>query len=268
MLKTVFFRSSLFVSLIAGALAGCSSAMEMSSDSVSPTLQVDGKANDWEGKLYIFKDKGLLVGVQDDSADVYVCLEGLDPATSRGMMRGGVTVWFDPGSGDSNLLGIHYGGRRVSPVEGNEEELFHPLAPSEIEVLHKGNVVAMKIPAMSSEREYGLQVALRDSGGGAVFELKMPRRLGERSFGLSRVVGKRLAMDIETAKGRTDRSGARPEGTSGEFGGGEGRREGGMRGGRRGGMGGEGEGEGGQGGTRGGRPESVSLSLNVRLMTE
>ncbi len=273
MLKTLLSHSCLFCFAVAtGVLTGCSSTKEMSSDAVSPNLQIDGNANDWEGKLYIFKDKGLLVGVQDDSADVYVCLEGLDPATSRGMMRGGVTVWFDPGSDDSNLLGIHYGGRRLAPSRDNEEELFHPLAPSEIEVLHKGDVVAMKVPAVSSEREYGLQVALRDSGGAAVFEMKMPRKIKGGSFGLAKVSEKNLSLDIETAKGGFERSGAKTEGDSGESGGGEGRRGAGMRGGRRGGFGGEGGGEGGgrgeRGENRGSRPESVSLSLKVRLVSE
>jgi len=262
-----YLRTYLLVVFVAAALAGCSSTKEMSSDAVSPNMQIDGKADEWEGKLYIFKDQGLLAGVQDDSANVYVCLEGLDPATSRGMMRGGVTIWFDPGSGDSSIVGVHYGGRRLPPGGGNEEELFHPMAPSEIQVLHKGNVVAMEVPSVSSEREYGLKVALRDSGGAAVFEMKMPRKLTSTGFGLARVVDRKLSLEIETAKGRAERVGSKSESESDEPGGEEGRRGGGMRGGgRRGGLGGRGGGERGE--NRGSGPESVSLSLRVRLMSE
>ncbi len=256
----------LFIVVISVLASGCSSVKEMSSEVPTPAPVVDGKAGEWEGKLYIFKEDGLLVGVQDDSVDLYVCVEGLDRATSQSMMRGGVTVKLDPGTGDSSFLGIHFGGRGRM-MRQNEDALFHPMTESSIEILGKKNNVVMMIPAISSDREYGIQIALRDSGGAAVFEMKFPRKYNGRTFGLTAVPDKRLAMEVDVVKGRAGTPPQTNEGKTEEPGGeeggiGEGRMGRGMRGGRR------GEGEGERGERRMASPESTSLSLRVRLNFE
>ena len=256
----------LFIVVSSILATGCSSVKELSSEHPTPALVVDGKAGEWEGKLYIFKEDGLLVGVQDDSLDLYVCVEGLDRATSLAMMRGGVTVKLDPGTADSSVLGVHYGGRGRMTRQ-DEEALFHPMTENSIEILGKKDNVVMMIPAISSEREYGIQIALRDSGGATVFEMKLPRKHSGRTFGLATVPDKRLAMEVDLMKGRTGRSAQTNEGTAEEPGGdeggfGEGRMGRGMRGGRR------GEGEGERGERRMMNPESTRLSLRVRLNFE
>ncbi|MGA9121210.1 MAG: hypothetical protein WB699_17725 [Bacteroidota bacterium] len=238
----------------------------MTSDHANPGLAIDGIPNEWEGKLYIFKDKGLLVGVQDDSRDVYVCVEGLDPSTSRGMMRGGVTIWFDPGSGEQNRFGVHYGGMHGGAFREQDDQMFHPMSPADIEILGPDKAIKMKIPSISSEQEYGLKVALRDSGGAAVFEMKVPRGVKAGDVGLEQIVDKTLGVEVETSKGPTGGSSSSSRG-DGEREGEGGRRGGGMRGGM--GRGRPEGGEGAEGGPRdreGGRkPDSMSLSLRVHL---
>lgn len=263
MRKQIFSLS--LVVVLAVFANGCASVTEMSSDRPDANLSVDGKADDWQGKLYIFKNDGLLAGVQDDSADIYVCVEGLDRGTSQAMMRGGVTVKFDPGTGDTNVVGVRFGGRGRGDGQ-DDEALFHPMTERSIQILDKKGNVALMIPAILSEREYGVQVALRDSGGAAVFEMKFPRRRHGSSFGLARVPDKKLSMEVEVMKGRAPRSAPANEATMEEPGGDEDRGEGML--GR--GMGGERRREGGgeRGERRTSRPEATTLSLRVLLNHE
>ena len=131
----------------------------------------------------------------------------------------------------------------------------------------------IRIPSVSSDREYGIKVAMQDSGGAAVFELKVPRKVAGKSVGLSRVANKFLEMGVETLKGRTGRAGSSSSEGGDSRGGGEGRRNGGGGRGMRGGMRGGGRGEGGEDSgeprTRGGDGGGVvTLALRVHLTAE
>jgi hypothetical protein len=256
------------VAVLVPALDGCASAIKMNSDLVKTPPVVDGKANEWEGKLYIFKDQGLLIGAQDDQKNVYLCVEGLDPGTSRRIMRGGVTVWFDPGTGVKNKFGVRYGGGQWGGTREQDDQLFHPMTPSDIEILGPGKEVRMKVPSISSEQEYGISVALRDSGGAAVFELKIPRGVREGMVGIGEIADQSLGVEVETLKGRGSRGSSSSYGGFGAGEGEEGRRGGGVRGGMgRGGRPGGEEGGTGESQDHGGpqRLETTSVSLRVHL---
>ncbi len=250
--------------------SGCASTRQLSSFLPTREIVVDGKAGDWDGKMYLFEGRGLLVGVQNDSSTVWVCVEGLDPSASRAMMRSGVAVWFDPGSGDSARFGVRLAPRWERPAKETTEDelrLFHPTAAGDIEILNSSKKVALKIPTLSSEREYGIKAAIRDSDGTGVFEMKVPRNPKAGQPGVGRTVGGVLGIEIETGKsterGAGDRSSASGGERRGDMGGeGGGRRGGGMRGGRRGDEAGQGERSEGRG-----QQESVSISLKVKLAT-
>ena len=102
-IKVTFFLLS---GLQTAIISGCSSTKELNSESLRGTYIVDGRADERNGKKMLdIKDAGLLVGIQNDANNMYVCLMSTDRTTSRLMAAAGMIVWIEPENGKK--FGIH-----------------------------------------------------------------------------------------------------------------------------------------------------------------
>ncbi|MFZ1977243.1 MAG: hypothetical protein WAV76_04755 [Bacteroidota bacterium] len=100
-------------------LTGCSSAVKLTSDWKKSDIVIDGRPNDWDGSLYLLKKANVLVGVRNDSENLYICFITNDQSAQRQIMRNGLTLWFDPSGGTSERYGIKFplGVRYGAPKE-------------------------------------------------------------------------------------------------------------------------------------------------------
>ena len=269
--KATAFSFSLLQTVV---ISGCSSTKELNSESLSGTYVVDGLADKWNGKKMLdLKDSGLLVGIQNDASNVYVCLISTDRTTERRMTAAGMIVWIEPEHGKK--FGIHYPlpMGRSSVAEGGGSSGYR----TEMEILGPEKDAITQSSILTSESDYGIAAAFRDSSGLAVLELKIPRKAKQEPYGAS--TDNTLSMNIESGKiempsggkrqgesmgggGRRRHGGSTPNSETPPTGGSMPGNEGTHGGGYSGGGGGNSGGHSGEGRTS---SEPISLSLRVHL---
>jgi hypothetical protein len=191
-LKVTLFSFSLLQTAI---IPGCSSTKELNSESLSGTYIVDGRAEKWNGKKMLdLKDAGLLVGIQNDASNMYICLMSTDRATSRLMTAAGMIIWIEPEHGKK--FGIHYPLPISKPslTEGSISSGYR----TEMEVLGPEKDEITQSSTLTSESDYGITAAFRDSSGLATLELKIPRRAKQEPYGAG--IDNTLSMNIESGK--------------------------------------------------------------------
>jgi hypothetical protein len=80
-------------------------------------ITVDGDITDWEGGMMYFEEKQCSVGIVNDSTTLYISLSTSNRATRAKINAGGLTLWFDPLTGNqpgkANVsseknYGVHY----------------------------------------------------------------------------------------------------------------------------------------------------------------
>ncbi len=98
----IFIASILFISFV-----GCSSSVLMLSNAASSKIIVDGNQEDWDGKLKYFKDEQTAIGFQNDDDNLYFCLVTHNKPSVMKMMTLGLTIWFEPISGEQ-IVGLQY----------------------------------------------------------------------------------------------------------------------------------------------------------------
>lgn len=286
--------------LLALWCAGCASFRIFEADSrpVDQEMIIDGKTDDWIGKLYVVEGERVSLGILNDNDYLYICLMAQDNETKSQILTNGLTVWLDPAGGQKKTLGIRYpvgisgddngtpGGRGngqdrpegdKGQAMGGQKPTGHPGRyqghgdlrdmtqdiPDDMEIIRAGEKEPEKVKADSfKEAEF----KILPSDGMLVYEFKIP--LAETSGGEPAVgikSGMKIGIGFETGKPvTTGRTGGPEEGQGGGMpGGGMGGR-GGM-----GGMGG-GMGSGGMGGVpRGGsmisEPDRLMIWTIVKL---
>lgn len=235
-------------------------------------ISIDGKNEDWQGRLGFLKEPPALVGFLNDEHDLYICFTTTDPALKARLLRQGLTVWIDPAGGRHKTLGIKFApafgpsaeGRGPRPdreARGDDERPAPPegMAPPEgpgppagLSIKLQGQKEWLPVP---EDQTRGLDVKLEAKEALVVFEMKIPLLTSEKTpYAAGAVAGKPLGIGLETQKpetpmGRDGREGG-PGGEEGPEGGVGGPPTGGIGGGR-GGFGGPPPG--GMGGGMGGR---------------
>ena len=64
-------------------LTGCSSAIKLTADWKKTDIVIDGRQSDWDGSLYFLKKANVMVGVRNDSENLYICFITNDQAAQR-----------------------------------------------------------------------------------------------------------------------------------------------------------------------------------------
>jgi uncharacterized membrane protein YgcG len=243
-------------------LYGCNDA-DVSSRWRQGDITIDGDAAEWKDILVYHEEQKIAVGLQNDADNLYICLKTLDRDVQRKVVMAGLTVWFDPKGGDDKKLGIHFplglmasgnpigdmprqGSRGSEQSQDVMRQQFTDML-NEIEIIGPGKVDLNRISTLTSFKQFGIKVAMKDTIGMLVYELVIPlKETDKASYAIQTEVGKTIGIGLETGELK------RPE-TGGGMGGGGGRSGGGM-----GGMGGGGRRSGGGMGGRSGGGETMS----------
>ena len=240
---------TLVMGVLVLGLASCGTARTYIAESRPPGRQVtiDGRSDDWVGSLNIVADANLEEGFLNDRDFLYVSFVTEDESLRRQIVRGGLTVWFDPKGGDERVLGIKYpvGVPRKEPPATQKEDAGEPPpdepaggTESSLEIYRAGAAVPQKLDLDSAK---GLELAASREGKLFVYELKIPLQPSpDHPIAVGALPGKTVGIGFEVPKSNSGRQGGRPPG------------EAAGRGGGRTGGGGFGGGIGGGGGTLGG----------------
>jgi hypothetical protein len=192
--KGLLFSFSIFQSII---VSGCSSTKELNSELFNGTsYRIDGRSDEWKGKKMLdLKNVGLMVGIQNDANNMYVCFMSSDKGTARRMAAAGMIVWLEPEHGKK--FGIHYPLQMINPsAKGNVLYGYR----TEMEILGPEKDAVAQSSILTSETDYGITAAFRDSSGLAVLELKIPRKAKEEPYG----IGNDTVVNMTIESGKID----------------------------------------------------------------
>ncbi len=254
-------------------------------------IKVDGKMGDWENvpTRYLEKEESV-VGLANDSSNLYVMLRFRDPMYARTVHQSGITLYVDPNGKKKKDFELKFRGgpsfeeiRKLDtaraerrPEQDNprfEDRMkrMDSLGVSQLVCTIKDRIEDKPLPLDGAE---GPSAAAGVDSGFFVYEFKIPLRPSEvRDYGIGANPGGKISVGLVWGEfQRPERpeggerggmgGGMRPPGGGGDFGGGG---PGGM-GGRPGGMGG-----GMRGGMRGGefkRPEKREVWLKATLASD
>jgi len=71
-------------------------------------ITIDGKLDDWQDALVYVKQGNLAIGLMNDGADLYLCLQSRDPAVNLQILDQGMTAWLSAPGADAKQFGIEY----------------------------------------------------------------------------------------------------------------------------------------------------------------
>jgi hypothetical protein len=168
---------------------------------------VDGRLDDWQGRLYDFKDMDVSFGVQNDDRFLYLCLRVADPRVGGQILRSGLVVWFDPAGGKRRVWGIHYPlAREWNDFQGlpgrPDEEERKERREAAREALEEAEIIG---PGRDEKARFkigeipGLELAAPRAGGNFVYELAVPFEKSEAApYALEAKAGRRVGIGIDT----------------------------------------------------------------------
>ena len=153
-------------------------------------IQIDGTFSDWQSHLIRDEKSGAILGVSNDSDNLYLCLTTADQATVRQIMRGGLIINLHVKAVRGKKFGVKFpiaiegmpfeegrarGARRTdrSDDEQNRFRMFRD-AQTELVLLGPGKDDMQIVPLMNP---YGLKAALGQSQRQFVYELQIPFEL-------------------------------------------------------------------------------------------
>jgi hypothetical protein len=251
--------------------------IEIKSTWASAPVKVDGTAEQWGGHLFPLPDNPMLVGVQNDGENLYICIKTSDPKVKGQLTHLGLTVWVNGEAKDLRAYGARF------PVStgfshqhrGDDQPPAQPPEGTSTSATNAGRRQIELIGPTAADRTLAslpnvspILAALGDDSGVMVIELAFPLKpTTDFPQAVKAEPGATIALGLETEPPQARRSegGAGAQVTPGRGGGGQG---GGMPGGT-GRGGGRGMGPGGMGGgmARGefDRPDPIRLWFRVQL---
>ncbi len=256
-LKTLF---PLFAALIF-IFAGCGDT-DINSKWRTQNITIDGDDSDWGNSLTMVDKLNSLVGVENDSDNLYLCFVTADNDLQMKILRMGLTVWFDRTGSDDKKFGIRFPiamqgmdmtsfrRDRINGQQGerpNREQMKERFVTNlrELEIVGPDN----EVTRINLSELKGMQLKLGLKDNRLVYEMKIPLSLkGGANYAISADTGSTISVGLETGSfearknngegfsGGGEGGGFQPPEGGDDFGGG------GMRGGggRRGGFGGRG----------------------------
>jgi hypothetical protein len=217
-------------------------------------IQVDGVFSDWQSRLVRDEKSNVIIGVANDSENVYLCLTTSDQSLVRQVMRGGMIINLNLKAAKGRQFGIKFpmememmpfrdgrerGSGRMdrSADEQNRFQTFRD-TQTELILLGPGKGEMQIVPLMNS---YNLKAALGQSQRQFVYELQIPFKLIGSQLGV-KPPQPGLALEVTFETGKVEFAHDFNGGHRGNFEGGE-TPAGGMPGGPGGHGGGRGSGE-------------------------
>ncbi len=216
-------------------------------------IEVDGQVTDWDSipTAYI-EDEGFIVGLCNDSTNLYILFRFRDMKWLRSIRMSGLTLWLDANGKKKKEFGFRYRGgpsfAEMQELLGSEDrEFVDHMPPERMERTgHRMSGEVDEITVIYRGREQPETIRANGSGGPAVcfassgmlftYEFSVPLQTSDYgTYGMGAQQGKEICVGIEWGgMNRDDRPEGPPMGGGEGFGGvRDGGRMGGGRPGRR-----------------------------------
>jgi hypothetical protein len=202
--------SVLLVLLLAGA---CGGPTELATSPMPAPPSIDGKLDDWGGRLTYVNDGAVSMGVAPTDSLLYVALSVQDRATIRSIVANGLILWVDPSGTKKRRYGVQYplglrnqrrGGLPAPPPEQTGGPRTTPLTErvdlSELDVVRHDST-RRRIPARFSS---GLRAEATLGPGAMIYEVAIPvgtptaQSSGDREHGLRTALSGPVDLGLET----------------------------------------------------------------------
>ncbi|MBM3293514.1 MAG: hypothetical protein FJY82_03210 [Candidatus Aminicenantes bacterium] len=196
---------ALFAALL--ILSSCGT-LEVESRWADNAISVDGRLDDWQGRLHDIEDMNVSFGLQNDGRFLYLALRAADPRVMGQIMRSGLIVWFDPSGGKGRIWGVRYPLARdwsdFQGLPGRGEEDRKRSRDAAREQLEEAEVIG---PGRDEKARFkigeipGLKLAVVRSPGLFVYELSVPLEKAENApFAAAAKPGAFVGLGIDTPK--------------------------------------------------------------------
>jgi hypothetical protein len=159
--------------------------------------------------LSFIEKEQLSLGFFNDQDSLYVCLVAEGNFTRAQILRGGLTVWFDPEGGKEKKFGIRYPlgasarEMQMPPEMGNPEETNERSpkeAMNELEIIRSKKAEPERME-LAKAKDNGLEVVAAPSSGLVVYELKIPLLAKEgQPLAVGAKPGATIGIGFETSK--------------------------------------------------------------------
>lgn len=205
-------KNFVYVFLSAVVISGCSS-VQLNSKWSKQNIEIDGFDNEWYGSYKFLEDEKAAIGVRNDSTHLYLVFKTIDNQVRQKIFSNGLTIWIDPSADKKKSFGIHY---PIGMMDWNRYQLYDPAewgTPEEREkrLKEKSKVMLKDLefitPVGRSQFEYSvdnpydIKLALKDTTGTLVYELKIPLTPPVSSiYDLNINPGSKINIGIETGE--------------------------------------------------------------------
>jgi hypothetical protein len=235
--------SFILLGLIGLSFNGCGD-MEMNSIWRRQHIIIDGDDSDWSKTLVKSDKVNALLGIENDSDYLYICLSTDDPEVKNVILRQGLTLWYKTSENGSDNFGIRFPIGLTDSALAAEEGISNPRRRSasisqsedrmlnnqtEMEIINT-NGDRIKIP-ISELKDIQLKVVLND--GKLIYETKIPlSQKNSTTYALNANEGSTIRVGIISGPGK--RTGFNPLNRNPDMPSGNGQDPGGYYGGRQG----------------------------------
>lgn len=188
--------------------------LEIASTWAVATVPVDGLPGNWAALMRPLGDPPLVIGVQNDARNLYVCVRTSDPIVKRELQRLGLTVWVNGEGKDRKRSGVCF---PVAPAERREGQ---PVGEEPPQGAERGRTsrsrgaraVELIGPGAKDRRrvqpgpDSPVQAALGDDAGVLVLQFQIPLAFAKGSLPAveaapGAVIAVGLATEVPARKG-------------------------------------------------------------------
>lgn len=193
-------------------IQGCKE-IEMTSRWNQQNIEIDGLDNEWYGSYKFFEEEKAAISARNDSTYLYLVFKTIDNQVKQKILSNGLTVWIDPSAEEEKSFGIHY---PIGMMNWNKSQLYNPAdwgTPEEREkrLKEKSKIMLKELEINSSSgrsqydysfgNPYNIKIALNDTTGVLVYELKIPLTPPVGSISdLNIIPGSKINIGIETGE--------------------------------------------------------------------
>lgn len=263
-------KKTLLIIFVLGMFTSCNNSY-INSQLPENLPVIDGKLEEWTGKIIIPENQTFGFGVLNDDSNLYISMKTYDKAVIMKVLNG-LTVWIDEKGKKNQTFGIKYplkidktgtqemmddGGKKRGSSEESEGQqeimIQNRLSQQDGIIIVKNDIEQI---SDTDNGEDGIQVKMVYENDELFYEMKIPRA----EFSLNET--DKISIGIETDEmEKSDKSGVRGQG-GGKSGGGK--SGGGMGGKTKGAKGGMGSSQ--PGGNRGGQTKMEPIEVWTKII--
>lgn len=202
-----------YVFLSAIVISGCTSVQLINSKLPEQNIEIDGLDNEWSGSYTFIEDEKVVIGAKNDNEYLYLVFKTMDKQIKQKVLSNGLKIWIDPEADKEKKIGIHY---PVGMMLWGNMQIYDPAdwgdpAEREQKLKEKSKLMLKEMGIispygrsefdLSMNNPFGIEIALKDTTGALVYEMKIPMVSPEESmYSYTLLHTSQIKIGIETGE--------------------------------------------------------------------